>query len=1029
MLLRRILTTSAVGLLALACEPPIAKEAPPASVTEALFDPNAGQLPLPNDLLFQADLTKLGLPAAQVELLTAFKNQGGYPNDQEVAVTIDFATKVINANGTITNTAPVLNLTSFNAGTLIVFAQAAGGQGVVALDPIQTGDYASFPDHGTLSLHHAGRQPWAPGKYGVLVRGGPNGVQATTGPVYPSQVFYFVAQGQDMTLPQNVGLLAAQAGSQEAAIAQGRQLNQLIAAYKPLFAVADQVFPHQELASIVGFTIAPAVTQVQLDPNRGLVPLPIDLLRDPRPGGKLTALAACTLAGGHLVVTPPATTPACVDSQGNPNGAAAGFATLDGFSTTGAMLAPTSDLVQVSTVNGGTLPATAGNPPTILLYDLSNPAAPARVDPSTFITEPCEFTSNCDSRATALSPVVALQPAGATGGSDAAQPIPSVFRTRPLKDNTDYAIVITNGVKDKAGHGLGAGTVGKILLFDSPLSIIGKSQLQGVDDLTAGALEIMRQQLRPVLAATTALTPSIPKANIAMAYTFHTESILGVAAQLGALPYTTPAATAAPGAVTALTPVKAFNKYGLTLAVPHGNVAEFLETTITTFNLLDPATGAFNPDPTQAAAETIQVLIAVPKTTATLAAPALAPVMIFRHGLGGGRADMLAIADTYAAQGMVTIAIDAAKHGDRSFCTPGVNSVNIPGLGTVPICATGTCQTSLPAGAQGDASPPGVCVDGSNPGTFTKVPVGCGSDGACFAAATDGIPLVSANYLISANFFRTRDTLRQDIIDQSQLIRAAVLTPPSPITGPTGHTIFDRLLFTDHVIIDPRLIYFSGQSLGAIQGTMDVAANPRISKAVLNVGGGTVVDIFTNSPAFKTGILQLLAGLGIAPGTSAYLQFLVVAKTILDPADPVNFAGHITANTLPNLLPPLGGAIDGSISQAPKQLLTQVAFCDQVVPNPFSFIWASTAGTSPRLVDPTFGAPGTFELFYKGTALPSASDLAACPAPGGANIPASAVSHGFILDWSDPQITGKAQADAAAFVVSDIKPGSLQVIP
>ena len=379
---------------------------------------------------------------------------------------------------------------------------------------------------------------------------------------------------------------------------------------------------------------------------------------------------------------------------------------------------------------------------------------------------------------------------------------------------------------------------------------------------------------------------------------------------------------------------------------------------------------------------------------------------------------------------MVTIAIDAAKHGDRSFCTPGVISVQVPGLGTVPICAVGSCVSPLPPGAQGDAVPPGVCkqTDGSD-GAFFKLPVGCAGDPACFAAATDGIPLVSANYLVSANFFRTRDTLRQDIIDQSQLIRAAVLTPPATITGPTGHTIFDQLLFTDNVIIDPRKIYYSGQSLGAIQGAADVAANPRISKAVLNVGGGTIVDIFTNGPAFSANTNQLLAGLGIVRGTSAYLQFLVVAKTILDPADPVNFAGHLSANTLPNLLPPLGGAIDGSVPQAAKKVLTQAAFCDQVVPNPFNFILDATAGTGPRLIDPNFGLPGTFQLFFKGTALPSASDLAACPAPGGTNLPDSKVTHGFLLDWRDPQITGTAQADAAAFVVSDTLPASLRVLP
>src|SRR6185437_9296590 len=125
----------------------------------------------------------------------------------------------------------------------------------------------------------------------------------------------------------------------------------------------------------------------------------------------------------------------------------------------------------------------------------------------------------------------------------------------------------------------------------------------------------------------------------------------------------------------------------------------------------------------------------------------------------------------------------------------------------------------------------------------------------------------------------------------------------------------------DAFIIDPTQIYYSGQSLGAIQGEADVATNPRITKAGFNVGGGTVVDVFTNSPAFVDQTDQLLASLGIQPGTSAFLQFLVVAKTVLDPADPINFVGHITTNILPSLLPPVP-------TPTTRSVISQAAYCD-----------------------------------------------------------------------------------------------------
>src|SRR5262249_22024047 len=143
------------------------------------------------------------------------------------------------------------------------------------------------------------------------------------------------------------------------------------------------------------------------------------------------------------------------------------------------------------------------------------------------------------------------------------------------------------------------------------------------------------------------------------------------------------------------------------------NIADVLETTITTFNLLDPTSGAFNP--AGAMPEQISVLITVPKAAKTatctgqLAAFAAAglrcaPMTVFRHGLGGGRADMLLLADEFAGQGLVTVAIDAAKHGDRAFCQADKE------------CAVGTCQHDPALAHQGDpaGATPGHCMIDAN---------------------------------------------------------------------------------------------------------------------------------------------------------------------------------------------------------------------------------------------------------------------------------------------------------------------------
>ncbi len=991
----RSLSFAVLALAVSACEPDLPKTPTPTVVT-AVFDPSNSKIPLPNDLAFLSTATQVcggAESCAQAELLATLR--GAFPSDQTVAITIDF-TQIGTTGGKTVTSAPDLDLatvvtTDTATATVMVLSVGTGAPGVVALAPVTAADYTDGGDHGTLTLHNKDLATWPKGSYIVAVRGGANGIKTKDQlPVYPAEVFHLLKQGKDMSLPENLGLLCAQAGSYDAALALGKQLNTLQALiFTPTFKVIDTKFPHDELAVAATFKIGDVVTNVTIDPARGLAPLPIDLLRDPT-SGKLTAVAACSLAGSTL----------------GPDGkclsaAAAGFQSLDGFSTTGSILARTSDLIAASTVTGGTFGTGAGA--SVLLFELSKTGgAPTRVLPETLLIEPCEVTSSagtCDPAAQGLSQAVVIAPVGFTSGNRTGDRT-AAFRTKPLKENTDYAVGMTTDLLDKAGKPIGPGTVAKIVRFSNPLVVNGKSALQGIDDTTAASLEKMRLQLQPVFTALAA--GGIDKTKVAMAYTFHTQTITTPAVQLAALPYTKEAGTAAPGVVAPPEDAATvFTRFGVPTSAPSENISKILSTTITTFNALDPASGAFLADPTKAVAETINVMIAVPMANnanipacpAPLDQLRCAPMMVFRHGLGGGRADMLAVADRFAAAGLVTVAIDAAKHGDRSFCTSGQT-------GQAAGCNDGVaCMTALPAGAQGDAKPPGKCADGK----LLKHAVGSETP------SEEGIPFVSGNYLISANLFRTRDTLRQDLIDESQLIRAIAFVP----SAGASNSVFTAMA-TLGVVIDPSKIYYTGQSLGAIQGAMNVASNPRLSKAGFNVGGGTLVDVFTSSmfPKFQTKVNDLLVSLGITKGTAQYLQFLTVAKTVLDPADPVNFVGHLTG--LPGsgpMLPDLLKDPSGGMLQAPKTILNQMANCDEVVPFFTGYLYASNTGSTP--VPPT-GAAGTFELFA------SSVPPKAC----GENI--TDVPHTFLTDWANVDRTKKAQDDIAAFVKSDTLPASLQ---
>jgi hypothetical protein len=1044
MKMKLIFVLAAAGV---ACAPSEPQTATPTAAV-AVFDPTTGNIPQPNDLALQPS-SQVGLSPAQQQLLGIFVAKGGFPSDQDLPITVAFqaqssggSTADGGASTSASNSAPDLDFSTFVPNKTVFVVNTATG--LASIDPPTAADYVKGPTFGTLSIHHHAKTPWPAGHYIAFIRGGPNGVKTASGdPIVASSTFFLIEQGHHLDNEADIGILRAQAGSTAAAQALAAQLNQLIDLYTQTgtFAAVTQVggFPPSELAALTTFGIAPTKSVIAVDAARGIVPLPVDLLRDPRPVaancaacGHLTPLAACTFAQGTI---DPANG-ACSQAA-----AAAGFATLDGFSTTGLITAPVStDLVQ-------NLDATTVTPATVQLYDLSG-ASPTLVDPTTYITEPAEVTSQ------GFSPVVALQPAGATGNDPT-----SVFRTKPLKENTNYAVVISNGVKDQAGNALSPSTVGSILQITSPLvDASGTSQLAGIDNATAAGLEAMRQKLGPVYTA--AAANGIPQSNVVMAYTFKTQSFLSIADQLAALPYTTPAATGNTAAIVALTPDAAFAKYGVPTAVPHTNIGAVLETQITTFNLIDPTTGAFNPDPTKAASEPINVLIATPVGTNTnipaCAGPLAAfgkcsPLLVFRHGLGRARGDMLNLADTFTAQGYTVVAIDAAKHGDRSFCIPGAANQ----------CASAQTCVGLPTGAQADVNPPGCCLPNGSTTEPATFPTSCGTapsfiyqpigGAACGAAptfpgcpgftGTAGVPTTSANFLVSANFFRTRDTLRQDFIDESQVVRAIAFVPTG--APPTGHNLFDFMISQLHFIVDPANINYVGQSLGSIQGAGDVATNPRITKAVLNVGGGTIVDIFTTSPAFGAQTLALLTSLGIQPGTPAFLQFTIVAKTVLDPADPVNFSEHLSTQTLPDLLTDATGAT----AQAPKSILTQAAFCDQVVPNAWEFVFDSNAacgplpaplpGATPPLcpaplpITPTFGQPGPFELFFKNTG--GTPNLTACPGPAippvsGAGTP-GAITHGFLLDFVDPSATGQAQADAVTFLKAGTQPPSLRVVP
>jgi hypothetical protein len=621
---------------------------------------------------------------------------------------------------------------------------------------------------------------------------------------------------------------------------------------------------------------------------------------------------------------------------------------------------------------------------------------PITIDPST--GKPCvpvnaqgDFGANCVSTVIGIQPALTLP----TAAGPVALP--------PLAEKTDYAIIVTNVIKDVNGKGLSNTTLGQMLLFENPICLpspgcaadpaTSTSAIAGVSAKDASMLEGMRLKLKPAVVQV-ATDHGVLKSAITMPYVFRTQSITQEALLLGAGPYQKlpsgeDAFPKAPVAASAVTPAAMALKWGVDPALLAG-ISTFVEASVVTFDKLDPTTGAFNPVPAAGALVPLPTLIALPTGTPP---PGGWPLVVFHHGLGRSRGDLLFIAQALAGNGMAVAAIDAAKHGARAWCK--VDTTTIPTPVATGCSGTAVCDTTVFAQQQGDlaTAKPGLCKDNA----LRLLPIGCipSATNPCWDG-TGGTSQTSGEFAVSANLFRTRDTIRQDILDQSMLVRV--------LTTPEGNEVIRAAagLAAATVPLNAGKVYYVGQSWGSIEGTIDLASNPRFSRAVLNVGGATLVDILTTATSFEELYANLLAQLGVVPGTPEYLLFMIGAKWILDPADPANYAGHVVLAPLPNLL----ADPTGQTPMAAKSVLGQGARCDATVPNAANELLYGLIGLAPLGPTASSATPG-MQWFMNSTG-------GTCPTDGSVG---PGATHGFLLDWTKPSLAAAGQASVVSYLL------------
>ncbi len=350
--------------------------------------------------------------------------------------------------------------------------------------------------------------------------------------------------------------------------------------------------------------------------------------------------------------------------------------------------------------------------------------------------------------------------------------------------------------------------------------------------------------------------------------------------------------------------------------------------------------------------ELIQVFITVPAAPCGVRG---CPAVMFGHDLSSSRTAALGIAPQLAAAGFATVAIDFVGHGSRAV------------------------RISSDAG-QGCAAP-----------TPADQPQ-------CFAP------------FLSPNLAATRDTIRQSALDLQGLAVALAACDASAC---------------GELLVDPEQFAYLGMGLGGMIGSLAAATSPLFRDSVLYATGAGWVDLLENTQtlAIRCGLVDALIDAGILVGDKldpaavpptglclgdewkaqpGYRQFSAIARWMLDPAEPANFARRL----------------------AIRRVVLQEVTGDTVIPNTTTATLGALLGLSPQSGDcadsmtpapsrPLLAAPMTNEWLQYTTVAPGDP---LCP-------PGNTFEHPSLLlpSAGTPGLLGtvRLQTDAITFLVQN----------
>ena len=444
----------------------------------------------------------------------------------------------------------------------------------------------------------------------------------------------------------------------------------------------------------------------------------------------------------------------------------------------------------------------------------------------------------------------------------------AIVPLQPLAEYASYMAVLTNGIRDTAGNDATPDQTYFLAKRRTPwVDANGNSVYPLIPDANARALEPLRQitQSMELNAAAYGINPD----DIILSWTVQTQSITPTLKLLRSIAQPAPVTIVPTGLSTAA--IGGFGRANILIGVislpyyggipsaqnPVAPLTEWWRAApgayVPPFNQfgLDPTSTNLtvaNPIPVLTGVQTVPVIMTVPNANSGFSKPESGwPVLIYIPSLTRNRTDMLALADANASAGFAMIAIDLPLHGVVPAVEPQTAPFYIENTPFGPIANERTFDADYFNNVTGALAPDGV-VDASG-----------------------------SSYFNLANLRAVRDNLRQAQADLS------VLAVSLQNISYDGDAAPDLNPFDVGVVTN---------SAGVFAGIGFLAVEPIVSRAYVNTGGAIALRT-AEAGVFGVRIRAALAAAGIQPGSAAFEQFMTVGQTVLDAADPANWAREL----------------------------------------------------------------------------------------------------------------------------------------